>query len=537
MLLPFLTFAICAAPSPQGATWEAEFVHQARIGAGQSLVEVDDLDGDGVPEIAMSITGVDSLSPPGEVRILSGTTGFRLITWTGQITPNFSYGEALGVLPDRDGDGKQEMLIGDPARSRVSVRSLGGQVLGNLSGDFRDYGFGSAITATPDLNGDGVDDFLIGAPLAEIQGSANGAAFLYSGADLSLIRRWDGIRVNSRFGASFAIIDDLDADGVDDVLIGAPLGDFEHGAVHVHSGATGDRIAILRGSNVVGARAKITRFASSMAAIDDLTGDGKQDLVIGAPGMDSHQGAVFVVSTEDGSIIHEIQGTKPLQSVGMAVGTINDLDGDGVEDFYVTDVGWDFTTGAQGRAVVHSGADARELVSILPDEGQALGGRSALALGEAGEEEFSLVLGSGAYGDTVRRWGLRPFLHATENVLKIADGGRIELQIDFPDDWAGGEYLILATRAGIGSTIWGVDVPLAEDPLFYLTKAGGNANTQQLNWVGTLDAAGDGTALIISQPGFRGYLVDSYHFAAVAILLGEVEPSIVSFAVPFDVIL
>ncbi|XP_037532559.1 integrin alpha-10 [Nematolebias whitei] len=94
------------------------------------------------------------------------------------------------------------------------------------------------------------------------------------------------------------------------------------------------------------------RFGYVLAAAPDLNHDGFNDLVVGAPLEDEHKGAIYVYHGHKTSIIHKskqrIAGSSlspSLQYFGRSVSTRLDLDGDGLIDLAV---------GAQGRAVLLS---------------------------------------------------------------------------------------------------------------------------------------------------------------------------------------
>ena len=328
--------------------------------AGSSVSGAGDVNGDGFDDVIIGardayedstgsgyvVFGASNVGNSGSLQLaqLDGTNGFILT----DLDRLDLFGYSVSGAGDVNGDGFDDVIVGAPAlNARYDYNNAGksyvvfgssnvgkdGSVLLSLldgSDGFKipgidsDDGFGFSVSDAGDVNNDGIDDIIIGAPFANgdsndsvgesyvIYGSNEGFPVelddIGFGATLNLADLDDsdgliitGIDENDRSGTSVSNAGDVNNDGIDDIIVGAPLADAngnERGESYVIFGfapseligtenndiligdSGNDTVSGLRGNDTI----------SGLLGADNILGGAGNDLIDGGAGDDTLRG-------------------------------------------------------------------------------------------------------------------------------------------------------------------------------------------------------------------------------------------------------
>lgn len=215
------------------------------IGFGSAVTSLGDLDGDGVPDLAVGASGDNT-----------GANGA---------------GAVYIVFMNADGSAKHS--------AQIASEINGGPALTASTQ------FGTSVASIGDLDADGVTELVVGVGADHTGGGYRGAVYvLFLNSDGS-VKRHQKIASDvgggptlanaDVFGSSLARLGDIDGDGVQDLAVGAYEVHDKLYILFLNADGTAKASRSLLGTPITG-------FGSSVTPIDDLDGDGVTDLIVGA---------------------------------------------------------------------------------------------------------------------------------------------------------------------------------------------------------------------------------------------------------------
>ena len=392
---------------------------------------------------------------------LNGTNGFII---NGANRGDRS-GRSVSNAGDINGDGIADLIVGAPAAdpngsaSGISYVIYGGSSVGSSgefelsningingfaiegasAGDFQ----GFSVSNAGDVDNDGFDDLIVGASTADPNGNNSGGIsyVIFGGAhtgdtgsinlnNLNGVNGFalTGVGAGDLSGRSVSNAGDVNNDGINDLIIGAPNGDpngnnsgesyVVFGNANLSSSGSFD-LSSLNGSNgfVINGISGGDFSGRSVSNAGDLNGDNIDDLIIGATRSETSSsggaGDSYVVfggnnigssgsldlSTLDGNNGFVVRGIDI--TTGYSVSNAGDVNNDGVDDIVIGAYDADGNGDASGQSYVifgNSGSTSvsptqgdDDLTSLATDGNDTidgLGGNDTIAGGDGDDRLF-----------------------------------------------------------------------------------------------------------------------------------------------------
>ncbi len=438
-------------------------------------------------------------------------------------------GYALDGGGDVNGDGYDDFLIGTfhnavvgydagavyliLGRPRLdiglntSLSNADARFLGGSSYDAAGY----SVACNGDLNGDGLDDMLIGAPAGNdskprwpgkvyvVFGDSSASWGNYFYLANSRDSYFEGENGQDLAGLSVAYVGDLDEDGYDDFLCGAPFNDdFGEDAgkaylVMGHGGSWNDRYYLAYSMASFYFDRDDAKVGYSVAGIGDINNDGSPDLAIGSLGTSRifvlygrtspNWGSNFNLRNADLTLYGRDRGSD--EGIGWRVAPGGDINGDGIDDVLISAIHNNQSGDLSGKVYVLFGKD-----------------------GGWAESEFSLENGDASYiGEAATDyagWGLSTAGDVDMDGFDDFLIGAWYNDHNGPD--AGKAYLIKGKSEG-----WQKDVRLRDVDNFFVGE-------RDTNYVGfAVSPAGD-----FDGDGYADYVISAPYNSEVQQWSGEV---------------
>ncbi|MDZ7965061.1 MAG: FG-GAP-like repeat-containing protein [Nostoc sp. DedSLP03] len=372
--------------------------------SGNSVSSEGDINGDGINDliigaVSVKANGLEDYNS-GQTYVVFGSKSgfgaqFNLSTLNG--TNGFTInginkfdqsGSSISSGGDINGDGIDDLIIGANGASPNGIDNAGqSYVVFGSKGDFgaqfnlstlngtngfaingiNPGDYSGNVSIAGDINGDGLDDLIIGAPFASPNGERSGQSYVVFGSksgfdaqfNLSTLNGTNGFAINGinpgDFLGSVSSAGDFNGDGLDDLIIGAPLAD-------PNGNYSGQSYVVFGSKNGFGAQFNLSTLngtngftinginaddrSGSVSSAGDFNGDGLDDLIIGAPlaspnGIYSGQsyvvfgskngfGAQFNLSTLNGTNGFLINGINKFDF--LSTSSKGDINSDGLDD-------------------------------------------------------------------------------------------------------------------------------------------------------------------------------------------------------------
>ena len=269
-------------------------------------------------------------------------------------------GMQVAGIGDVDGDGYDDIAVGsNPTNIYFGSSAPGGTADLSIPSTLVDRQYHHAIGGVGDFNGDGFDDVAIGNPAYDNPagpGCCDGmVSVCYGGAVMDAVVDWvvHGPASSGYMGLSVAAAGDVNDDSVADLVVGLPYNDKDY----VFYGAQApDTIPDLILAEVPGE----DHFGSVALGIGDANGDDIDD-VLGGPGYYGNYARVYFGGAGVDSIPDMVFTDEIGHKLGYAVSEAGDLNGDTYPDWAI---GAPFGLN-QGNAYVYHGGAAGDMVKDL----------------------------------------------------------------------------------------------------------------------------------------------------------------------------
>ncbi|MCE7060500.1 FG-GAP-like repeat-containing protein [Dyadobacter sp. CY343] len=402
--------------------------NQANAYLGHTAATAGDVNGDGYSDIIIGANMYDKgQTNEGAAFMHYGSAqGINMVAAatleSNQAEAQFGY--SVASAGDVNGDGYADVIVGamyyDNGQSNEGAAFVyqGSQIgisatpVSTLESNQAGAQFGSNVASAGDVNGDGYSDVIVGAVTYDNGNADEGGAFVWlgeaKGIDMVTSSKLETSQAGSSMGNSVANAGDVNGDGFEDILVGAPFydnGQVDEGVVFLYHGSPDgvldNQIVVSYGNQ------SNAFFGHSVSTAGDINGDGYDDIVIGAPGFTEGQnleGGVFVYFGSqtgiDENSVFIIESDQVLARLGKSVSAAGDVNGDGFADIVLGAYLYDNGQDDEGVAFVHygskNGIDISQATMLESNQSNSQFGVSVAGAGDINGDGFGDVM-VGAY--------------------------------------------------------------------------------------------------------------------------------------------
>lgn len=293
--------------------------------------------------------------------------------------------------------GNHAALEVSSARGADRTRGLSETAVWIVEGDQEFVRLGRQVTTAGDVNGDGFSDVLVSGTFYNEQFIDQGEVWLFYGspAGLSSTPDWIATRgTGVQFGASIGAAGDVNADGYDDVVIGAYnfSGDlYRGGAAYLFLGSASGLAPTAAWSDEGDQTSSM--YGMAVGTAGDVDGDGYDDVLVSATAYDngqSNEGRVYLYSGGPSGL--SVAPTWTVESdiaganFGYSVNTAGDVNADGYPDVIIGSPNVANPEPLEGRAYLYlGGASGLATTPAWTYESDSEGAALGQSVGTAGD--------------------------------------------------------------------------------------------------------------------------------------------------------
>jgi hypothetical protein len=401
-----------------------------------------------------------------------------------------SFGVSVASAGDVDGNGFDDVIVGaddfdnfeaDEGHVFVYLGGPGGPAVTpswTVESNHAFSKFGRSVATAGDVNNDGYDEVIIGAPEYDDDPSGliehdEGWAFVFYGSATGLpggpattvaSASWtaQANQMEAAFGRRVAPGGDVNADGYDDVLIGAP--DFTNG-----QSFEGAAFLYLGSSTGLGASGVPTNadwsgegdrvnslYGHGLASAGDVDNDGRDDVIVGARNYENNfedegQVRLYLGAGSDLSDtpVWTLDGGRNNMRLGVSVDSAGDVNGDGYDDLLIGADIYSNGQSGEGAAFVFPGSQQPGLLGTTPawtaevNQGDAFLGFAVAGAGDVNSDGYDdVIVGAEGFDNGELDEGAAFLYYGSVNGLALTPTRSFEI------NQAGARYGISVESAG-----------------------------------------------------------------------------------------